>query len=110
MLLHYFTFEEVYQSANFTPLEFLSLQQDNDSSSRDSIGCRLCFEANCKNNGHCLDRFNSYVCDCPPGYAEEDCSVDIDECEDNKCENNSTCLDGIANYTCVCKNGWQGWL
>ncbi|XP_016838846.1 protein crumbs isoform X2 [Nasonia vitripennis] len=109
MLLHYFTYEEVYQNANFTPLEFLSLQQDN-ASTHDSIGCRLCFENNCKNNGHCLDQFNSYVCDCPPGYAEDDCSIDIDECEDNKCENNSTCLDGIANYTCVCRSGWQGWL
>ncbi|XP_058806153.1 protein crumbs isoform X2 [Phymastichus coffea] len=109
MLLHYFSYEKVYQNANFTPLEFMSLQQDN-SSNHDNIGCRLCFESQCKNNAHCLDQFNSYICKCPPGYAEDDCSVDIDECENNKCTNNSTCVDGVANYTCACKKEWQGWL
>ncbi|KAJ8679887.1 hypothetical protein QAD02_015674 [Eretmocerus hayati] len=109
MLLHYFSDEQLYQNVNLTPMEFLSLQQDN-ASTHDSIGCRLCFESNCKNNGHCLNQYNSYVCQCPAGYAEDDCSVDIDECEDNKCDNNSTCIDGIANYTCECKPGWQGWL
>lgn len=110
MLLHYFTYEEVYQNANFTPLEFLMLKnQDNATAHRENIGCRLCFDSNCKNNGQCLDNLNSYVCQCPAGYKEDDCSVDIDECVDNKCENNSTCIDGIANYTCNCLKGWQGW-
>ncbi|XP_014215868.1 protein crumbs [Copidosoma floridanum] len=112
MLLHYFTYEEVYQNANFTPLEFLALQpQDDDASSlSDRIGCRLCFESSCKNGGHCLDRFNSYVCECPAGYAEDDCAIDIDECQKNKCAHNSTCVDGVANYTCNCDSAWQGWL
>uniref|UniRef100_A0ABD2VS18 Protein crumbs n=1 Tax=Trichogramma kaykai TaxID=54128 RepID=A0ABD2VS18_9HYME len=109
MLMHYFTYEEVYQNANFTPLQFLKLQQqDNTSSLHESIGCRLCFESQCKNNGHCLDQLNSYICECPAGYEEEDCSVDIDECLDNQCSNGSTCLDQVANYTCLCKDGWQG--
>ena len=113
MLLHFFTLEEVYQNANFTPKEFLSLQRDNmttTTTSQENIGCRLCFENDCKNYGHCKDKLNSYICECPSGYAEDDCSVDIDECVDNKCQNNATCVDGIANYTCVCKSGWQGWL
>ncbi|XP_033227185.1 protein crumbs isoform X3 [Belonocnema kinseyi] len=112
MLLHFFTLEEVYQNANFTPKEFLSLQRDNmtTSTSQENIGCRLCFENDCKNSGHCKDNLNSYICECPAGYAEDDCSVDIDECVDNKCQNNATCVDGIANYTCVCKSGWQGWV
>lgn len=107
MLLHYFTFKEVYRNANFTPLEYLTLQ--TNITSTNNIGCRLCFERNCKNNGHCHDELSSYVCDCPPGYTEDDCSVDIDECVDNNCQNNSTCIDGIANYTCDCLKGWQGW-
>ncbi|XP_034945316.1 protein crumbs isoform X2 [Chelonus insularis] len=107
MLLHYYTFDQVYGNANFTPTEYFALKTNT---THDSIGCRLCFENECKNNGHCQDQFNSYVCDCPPGYSEDDCSVDIDECESNNCQNNSTCIDGIANYTCECNKGWQGWL
>ncbi|XP_012537292.2 protein crumbs isoform X3 [Monomorium pharaonis] len=110
MLLHYFTYEEVYQNANFTPLEYLDLQGNDNATHRDSIGCQLCFDTDCKNDGYCFDKANSYVCECPAGYAEDDCSFNIDECVDNKCQNGATCVDGIANYTCVCKNGWQGWL
>ncbi|XP_035724721.1 protein crumbs-like isoform X1 [Vespa mandarinia] len=107
MLLHYFTYEEVYQNANFTPFEYLSLQNHNSSN---NIGCQLCFDIDCMNDGHCRNKTNSYVCDCPAGYAEDDCSVNIDECIDNKCQNNATCVDGIATYTCICNSGWQGWL
>ncbi|XP_026828708.1 protein crumbs isoform X3 [Ooceraea biroi] len=110
MLLHYFTYEEVYQNANFTPLEFLALQGKDNATHRNNIGCQLCFDTDCKNDGYCFDKANSYVCECPAGYAEDDCSFNIDECVDNKCQNGATCVDGIANYTCVCNNGWQGWL
>ncbi|XP_076387489.1 cell polarity complex component crumbs isoform X5 [Megachile rotundata] len=109
MLLHYFTYEEVYQNANFTPLEYLALQEDNDTH-HNNIGCQLCFDSDCKNDGYCQDKANSYICECPAGYTENDCSFNIDECIDNKCENEATCVDGIANYTCVCNSGWQGWL
>lgn len=109
MLLQYFTFKEVYHNnANFTPLEFMYL--DNATSSHENVGCRLCFENTCKHGGHCHDQLNSYVCDCPAGYEEDDCSVDIDECLDNKCVHSLECKDGVANYTCVCKAGWEGWL
>ncbi|XP_066587242.1 protein crumbs isoform X2 [Prorops nasuta] len=121
MLLHYFTYEEVYQNPNFTPLEYLALEvveeEDNASSSNssmknsvvhDRIGCRLCFDTDCKNGGYCHDMLSSYVCDCPAGYDQDDCSFNIDECLENKCQNGASCLDGIANYTCVCNPGWQG--
>ncbi|XP_020279664.1 protein crumbs isoform X2 [Pseudomyrmex gracilis] len=110
MLLHYFSYDEIYQNANFTPLEFLTLQINDNATHLDSIGCQLCFDTDCKNNGTCFDMANSYVCECPAGYAEDDCSFDIDECNDNKCQNDALCVDGIANYTCVCNPGWQGWL
>ncbi|XP_067213668.1 protein crumbs isoform X3 [Linepithema humile] len=110
ILLHYFTNEEVYQNANFTPLEFLTLQSNDNATHLDSIGCLLCFDTDCKNDGYCFDKANSYICECPAGYAEDDCSFNIDECIDNKCRNGATCVDGIANYTCICDSGWQGWL
>ncbi|KAL6258873.1 hypothetical protein P5V15_010818 [Pogonomyrmex californicus] len=112
MLLHYFTYEEVYQNANFTPLEFLELQINDNSTHRDSIGCQLCFDTDCKNDGYCFDKANSYVCECPAGYAEDDCSFNIDECVESKCQNGATCVDGIANYTCTpkctCPLGYTG--
>ncbi|XP_012286967.1 protein crumbs isoform X2 [Orussus abietinus] len=108
MLLHYFSYNEVYQNANFTPMEFMELR--NNFTEYDNIGCRLCFDEDCKNEGFCMDKNTSYVCQCSAGYAEDDCSVDIDECVDNKCQNGALCIDGIANYTCACPYGWQGWL
>ncbi|XP_051158624.1 protein crumbs isoform X1 [Leptopilina boulardi] len=110
MLLHFFTMEEVYQNANFTPIEYLYLKRDNvtETYNRDEIGCSLCFENDCKNNGHCKDKFNSYICECSAGFTEDDCSVDIDECENNECQNNATCVDKIAKYECLCQEGWKG--
>lgn len=104
--------EEVYQNANFTPVEYLYLRRDNvtATSNREEIGCSLCFEIDCKNGGHCKDKLNSYICECPAGFNEDDCSVDIDECEHNECQNNATCVDKIANYECICQEGWQGRL
>ncbi|XP_067213225.1 protein crumbs-like isoform X1 [Linepithema humile] len=48
ILLHYFTNEEVYQNANFTLLEFLTLQSNGNATHLDSIGCMLCFYTDCK--------------------------------------------------------------
>lgn len=108
MLLHYFPFDKVYNNATYKPKEYIGLKLDN-STNKQSIGCRLCFENDCK-HGHCLNTTDNYICKCPPGYDKDDCSENINECLNNNCQNNSTCIDGIANYTCQCKIGWQGWL
>lgn len=50
----------------------------------------------------------TYKCNCPVGFAADDCSIDINECEDNQCENNSTCLDLIGKYECKCTLGYEG--
>lgn len=98
---------EIYQdSSNTTPAEYFSLLPTVEP----EVGCTLCYEEDCLNRGHCLDKESSYQCECAPGYTEEDCSVNIDECVDNKCQNNSTCVDGIANFTCICAPGYEGWL
>lgn len=110
MLLHYFTYEEVYQNANFTPTEYLALQLADNTSINENIGCRLCFDNDCKNDGHCLDKANSYKCECSPGYVEDDCSVDEDDCENNECKNGATCVDAVAYYNCECNIGWEGRL
>lgn len=73
------------------------------------MGCILCFEEECKNGGMCMDANSTYACECPIGYAEEDCSRDIDWCEgDVHCQNGATCVDGIANFTCTCELGYAG--
>ncbi|XP_022919866.2 protein crumbs isoform X1 [Onthophagus taurus] len=72
-----------------------------------SVGCKLCFNKDC-NRGTCADPFTLYKCNCPLGFTEDDCSVDINECEDNQCKNNATCKDEIGKYSCVCLNGYDG--
>ncbi|XP_044019722.1 protein crumbs isoform X2 [Aphidius gifuensis] len=108
MLLHYFPFDKVYKNVTYKPKEYFTLIVEN-STNKQSIGCRLCFENECQ-HGHCLNDTDSYICKCPPGYTRDNCSENINECLNNNCQNNSTCIDGIANYTCQCKTGWQGWL
>lgn len=110
MLLHYFSHNQVYMNSNFTPSQYFSLRRESNITNHETIGCQLCFDEECKNKGYCLDKYSSYICDCPAGYAEDDCSVDIDECVDNGCKNGAECIDGIANYTCKCNPGWEGWL
>lgn len=105
ILLPYFMMDEIYLKNN-TLDRYFSLLPDSEH----EVGCSVCFERDCLNNGHCLDAEVSYQCNCAPGYTAEDCSVDIDECMENKCQNNATCVDGIANFTCICNSGYEGWL
>lgn len=57
----------------------------------------------------CMDANTTYSCACPEGFAEEDCSRDIDWCEGEiRCKNGATCVDGIANFTCICPLGYTG--
>lgn len=42
------------------------------------------------------------------GYAADDCSIDINECENNECENGATCVDLVAKYECQCLLGYEG--
>lgn len=54
---------------------------------------------------YCINETETYKCNCQPGYAGDDCSIDINECENNQCENNATCHDLIAKYECECLVG-----
>ncbi|XP_056260248.1 protein crumbs homolog 2a [Seriola aureovittata] len=85
-----------------------------------------CAEQPCENGGDCFERSDpshweldwelsfadaaGYICQCQPGFAGENCSVNIDECESEPCQNGGTCEDKIAGYTCTCPDGFLGEL
>ncbi|XP_017289522.1 protein crumbs homolog 2a [Kryptolebias marmoratus] len=85
-----------------------------------------CAEKPCENDGECFERSDlspweldwelsfadaaGYVCQCQPGFAGENCSVNIDECESEPCHNGGTCEDKISGYICACPVGFLGKL
>ncbi|KAG5834971.1 hypothetical protein ANANG_G00267180 [Anguilla anguilla] len=81
----------------------------------------------CENGGECIQRSDrahygelperewefyayaaGYLCQCQPGYAGENCSLDIDECLSSPCLNGGSCEDHINGYTCTCPPGFTG--
>ncbi|KAJ8936905.1 hypothetical protein NQ318_010932 [Aromia moschata] len=103
LLLPYFLTKEIYPNQTYSE-EFFEL----DATSRVRLGCVLCYDADCFNQGSCANDTETYKCNCRPGYAADDCSVDINECENNRCQNNATCVDGVAKYECDCLPGYEG--
>ncbi|KAJ4920448.1 hypothetical protein JOQ06_024502 [Pogonophryne albipinna] len=83
-----------------------------------------CAEQPCENAGKCFERSDpshwdldwdlsfadaaGYICQCQQGFAGENCSVNIDECESEPCQNGGTCEDQINGYTCTCAQGFLG--
>ncbi|RZC41757.1 crumbs [Asbolus verrucosus] len=72
------------------------------------VGCILCYNADCFNQGSCINAHETYKCNCTDGYTADDCSIDINECENHQCENGATCLDLIGRYECQCPVGYNG--
>ncbi|XP_019763330.2 protein crumbs isoform X1 [Dendroctonus ponderosae] len=103
LLLPYFTTKEIYHKDTYSE-EFFELQ----SPSEIDLGCVLCYDADCNNQGQCANSTDTYQCICNEGYAADDCSIDINECENNQCENGATCIDLIARYECQCALGYEG--
>lgn len=103
LLLPYFPHEEIYPEKNSRTKSYFTL-----NSTEPEEGCVVCFQQDCKNGGICTNATEIYACDCPAGYANDDCSENIDECLESLCTNNSTCVDGIAAYTCDCLPGYEG--
>ncbi|KAM9734946.1 protein crumbs homolog 2-like [Menidia menidia] len=85
-----------------------------------------CAEHPCENGGECFQRSDpshweldwelsfadaaGYICQCQPGFAGENCSVNIDECESEPCQNGATCQDETNGYVCLCWDGFLGEL
>ena len=62
----------------------------------------------CKNNGACVDDGVNFSCNCAPGYTDEKCGTNIDNClsNNNPCQNNGTCIDLLLDYACICLEGY----
>lgn len=101
-LLPFFPHKEIYNEIVLKRSHYVL------NATKPEEGCVLCFQNNCQNGGFCSDPTEKYPCDCPPGYTDDDCSVDINECLQAECLNNATCIDGIASYTCKCMPGYEG--
>ncbi|XP_011674027.2 sushi, von Willebrand factor type A, EGF and pentraxin domain-containing protein 1 [Strongylocentrotus purpuratus] len=68
-----------------------------------------CVSNPCADGATCVDVTHGYDCVCPPGFAGDDCQLDIDECFGNDvCLNNATCTNLVNAYVCECANGFKG--
>lgn len=70
-----------------------------------------CLGVSCPVGRVCVDRVNSYECECPAGFTGENCSepAQLATCPRvNPCRNNGTCTQAVNNYTCACQPGWKG--
>lgn len=84
--------------------------------------CRVysaCSKRNtCDKNAICLNRFDSYTCQCRPGYIDLSadltnapgriCKELINECasSDNECSPYARCIDATNGYACQCLDGF----
>ncbi|KAJ3605854.1 hypothetical protein NHX12_027897, partial [Muraenolepis orangiensis] len=83
-----------------------------------------CAAQPCQNRGECFQRSDpahqevsweldhadaaGYICQCQAGFAGENCTVDIDECESEPCQNGGICQDQVNGYACTCAAGFAG--
>lgn len=47
-----------------------------------------------------MDRGNTHLCHCQPGYTGSYCEEQVDECSPNPCQNGATCTDYLGGYSC----------
>ncbi|XP_076260124.1 cell polarity complex component crumbs [Rhynchophorus ferrugineus] len=103
LLLPYFTTTDIYPNETYYDELF-----ELDRSTKPELGCILCYDTDCSSQGQCINSTTTYKCDCNKGYTADDCSIDINECENNQCQNGATCIDLVARYECQCSNGYEG--
>ena len=75
-------------------------------------------ENQCKNNGKCIDKYDTngnlkYECICQSDFEGKNCENYVDFCGTNRpCRNNATCYNlrstNINQYACICQKGWKG--
>jgi len=40
----------------------------------------------CRNGARCVDHFTHYTCECVVGYSGENCTINVDDCQNNMCQ------------------------
>nr|XP_033813815.1 cadherin EGF LAG seven-pass G-type receptor 1 isoform X2 [Geotrypetes seraphini] len=74
-------------------------------------GCEVdnpCDTSPCPQNSYCMDEWESYSCNCDPGYFGRDC---VNVCNLNPCEHVSSCVrkpSSSHGYTCECGQNYYG--
>ncbi|ETE63870.1 Slit-like 1 protein, partial [Ophiophagus hannah] len=64
----------------------------------------------CQHNAICRVSLGGPKCECMPGYAGDNCSMDYNDCVDHQCQNNAKCFDEPNGYSCLCTGGFSGQL
>ncbi|XP_021164580.2 protein crumbs homolog 2 isoform X1 [Fundulus heteroclitus] len=90
-----------------------------------------CGQHPCENGGECFQRSDlqnygrlpelsianfsydtaaGFICHCQPGFAGDNCSVNVDECQSAPCHHGGSCKDLVNSFQCVCPEGFTGAL
>mgnify|MGYP001792217083 FL=1 len=68
-----------------------------------------CGENSCGEHGQCENMLGAgFECICEDGWSGEDCSEDINDCENEPCANGGHCKDKVNGFSCDCNEGWMG--
>ncbi|KAA0719812.1 Protein crumbs -like protein 2 [Triplophysa tibetana] len=71
------------------------------------IGSPLCDSHPCRRGGTCVDLFNTFACQCPPGWEGSTCETETDECASGPCVH-GRCTDKFLGFECTCHPGYGG--
>ena len=76
--------------------------EDSKKACQTKIKCPACY-----NNATCVDKLMSYKCNCLPGFTDDRCETNVDDCANKPCQY-GTCFDLVNSYRCECNEGYEG--
>ena len=65
-----------------------------------------CLSSPCVSTGQCVDRVDSFTCNCEPDYTGQLCQTNIDDCEGVDCVGNGQGVYRINPFACECAPAW----